>query len=166
MLFRIHKYRQQFSDILRNSGSNITKSRFFRLFLISLVLVSVNVPLALYIFYRNMEIVLIPYSWKLVHGVGWDYIPKIPSQSIQFDRWIPVAAGFVCFSFFGTGNDAAKMYRGWLEVLGVGKYFSDSFMGRIMPKDSQWSESDGSALSGSALSRSWASGKRLLSHSS
>lgn len=166
VLFRIHKYRQQFSEILRNSQSSHTKSRFLRLFLLSMVIVILNLPLNLYVFYRNVNITLIPYSWRLVHGVGWNYIPKVPADSIQFDRWIPVAAGFISFVFFGTGSDAAKMYRGWAEVAGVDKYLSDSLMGRITPKNSKWSHSEDSTLGSGKFSRGWAAGKRFMSSTS
>lgn len=98
-----------------------------------------------------------------MHGIGWDYIPKIPADGVQFDRWIPVAAGFVSFAFFGTGSDAAKMYRGWAEVAGIDKYLPDSLMGKSTSKNSQWSQSNSSTLVSGAFSKSWASGKRLLS---
>lgn len=131
-----------------------------------MVVVIVNLPLSWYVFYRNLKIVLVPYSWKVVHTVGWNYIPKIPANSIQFDRWIPVVAGYLSFVFFGTGSDASKMYRGWATLIGIDKYLSDALMGRTKPKNSQCSLSESSTLGSSTFSRSWASRKGLLSSTS
>lgn len=131
-----------------------------------MIVVIVNLPLSWYVFYRNLKIVLVPYSWKVVHTVGWNYIPKIPADSIQFDRWIPVVAGYLSFAFFGTGSDASKMYRGWATLIGIDKYLSNALMGRTKTKNSQYSSSESSTLGSSTFSKSWASRKGLLSSAS
>ncbi|PUU83306.1 GPCR fungal pheromone mating factor, partial [Tuber borchii] len=123
VLVRVHRYRQQFADILRSSNSGLTTSRFIRLFVLSLVLLVINLPLTFYVFYRNMEQPWTPYDWDSIHGKDWDYILRIPSHNIiQFDRWVSVGAGYILFFIFGMGNDALKMYRGWLDTIGFGKY--------------------------------------------
>ncbi|PWW70796.1 fungal pheromone STE3G-protein-coupled receptor, partial [Tuber magnatum] len=123
VLARVHRYRQQFADILRSSNSGLTTSRFVRLFVLSLVLVVVNLPLTFYVFYRNLNRPWIIYNWDLVHGNDWSYILRIPSYDVvQFDRWISVGAGYILFFVFGMGSDALKMYRGWLDAIGLGKH--------------------------------------------
>ncbi|CUS11399.1 unnamed protein product [Tuber aestivum] len=166
VLARVHRYRQQFADILRSSNSGLTTSRFIRLFVLSLVLVAVNLPLTFYIFYRNLDSPRITYNWDLVHGEGWNYILRIPSYDIvQFDRWISVGAGYFIFFVFGIGSDALKMYRGWLDNLGLGKHLPDSIMGTSAPGTDQGGSQSGGSAIGSYLSKRWAS-RRILGSSS
>lgn len=119
VLLRLHRYRKEFSAILNSSQSNVTKSRFLRLYAFSFILVLVFLPVTFYIFYRNLSVRRIPYSWRLVHGVEWEYILRIPTDGmVAFDKWIAMGAGYILFLFFGMGSDAIGMYRGWLRVIG------------------------------------------------
>ncbi|KAF8244745.1 fungal pheromone STE3G-protein-coupled receptor, partial [Wilcoxina mikolae CBS 423.85] len=120
VIWRIHKHRRRFSDLLSNN-SNITKSRFMRLFILSIILLVIEVPVTFYIFYLNLNAPILPYNWDRIHGEGWLYITKIPTNGqILFDRWIPVGTGFLIFIVFGLGKDAVVMYRDWLNMIGVG----------------------------------------------
>lgn len=124
VIIRLHKYRREFADILSSSGSNLTKSRFMRLFLIALIFIVVCLPVQLYVFYRNCAVPHLPYSWALVHSSEWWYIFMVPTGGVvEFDRWIWLGCGFLVFFFFGLGKDATKMYRRWLLRLGFGKIF-------------------------------------------
>ncbi|KAL9576529.1 MAG: hypothetical protein Q9212_007023 [Teloschistes hypoglaucus] len=118
VLIRMRKYRRDFSSIISASNSNLTESRFQRLFFLSSALVLVYLPIQLYILYRNASVPLLPYSWELIHGNSWSDIILVPSHGeVRFDRWIMIVVGIFVFVFFGTGNDATKMYRKWMLKL-------------------------------------------------
>ncbi|KAL8687521.1 MAG: hypothetical protein Q9218_006330 [Villophora microphyllina] len=118
VLIRMRKYRREFSSIISASNSNLTESRFQRLFLLSFALALVYLPVQLYILYRNASAPLLPYDWKLIHGYDWMNIIMQPSYGVvPLDRWITIVLGIFVFLFFGTGSDATKMYRKWLLKL-------------------------------------------------
>ncbi|KAL8636725.1 MAG: hypothetical protein Q9228_005912 [Teloschistes exilis] len=119
VLIRMRKYRRDFSSIISSAtNSNLTESRFQRLFFLSSALVLVYLPIQFYILYRNASVPLLPYSWELIHGTSWSDIILVPSHGeVRFDRWIMIVLGIFVFVFFGTGNDATKMYRKWLLKL-------------------------------------------------
>jgi len=166
VLARVHRYRQQFADILRSSNSGLTTSRFIRLFVLSLVLLVINLPLTFYVFYRNLDQPLTTYDWDLVHGKGWNYILRVPSYDIvQFDRWVSVGAGYILFFVFGMGNDALKMYRGWLDTIGLGRYLPDSMMGTSTLGNNQSGSWSGVGTIGSYLPKRWTSRRQLGSSS-
>ncbi|KAI9826654.1 MAG: a-factor receptor [Thelocarpon impressellum] len=124
VILRLRKYRKQFSQILSSSNSGLNKSRFLRLFLISVVLLAVLLPLQFYILKLNLSYPRHSYSWSKVHGPGWGDIIKVPTGGqVAFDRWIRVACGFLLFAFFGVGRDAVEMYRKWLVACGFANIF-------------------------------------------
>ncbi|EEH10416.1 a-pheromone receptor PreA [Histoplasma capsulatum G186AR] len=125
VIYRLFKYRQQFSYIVSIS-SNTSKSRFIRLLTLSLILLLGSFPSQVYVFYRNIEMSKpwVPYSWKGVHGPEWGVIVKVPMHGIvYYDRWIQVTCGFLLFAFFGFGKDATLMYRAFLIRVGLSRYF-------------------------------------------
>ncbi|KAL8904086.1 MAG: hypothetical protein Q9171_007173 [Xanthocarpia ochracea] len=115
VMIRMRKYRREFSSILTASTSNLTKSRFLRLFLLSSSLVLIFLPLQLYILSLNTSAELLPYSWDLIHDRhSWMDIIMVPTHGfVSIDRWISVVLGLFIFLFFGLGSDATKMYRKW-----------------------------------------------------
>ncbi|KAL8897879.1 MAG: hypothetical protein Q9192_002368 [Flavoplaca navasiana] len=125
VMVRMRKYRSEFSSIITASSSNLTKSRFLRLFLLSSSLVLVFLPLQLYILYLNTSAQLLPYSWRLVHDRhAWMDIIMVPTRGfVSIDRWISVVLGIFIFLFFGLGSDATRMYRKWLVKLRLGTNF-------------------------------------------
>ncbi|KAI9818438.1 MAG: a-factor receptor [Pycnora praestabilis] len=124
VIIRLHKYRRQFSQILSGSSTSLNKSRFLRLFIISVVLTVIFLPVQLYLFSVNMSFPRLPYSWDLVHGPQWWNIVMVPTGGVvEFDRWIWIASGFLLFIFFGLGKDALDMYRRALVSLGIAKVF-------------------------------------------
>jgi pheromone a factor receptor len=121
---RLYKYRCQFNVILNSSASKYTKSRFLRLFVLSLILLVVYLPMNGFVFFENMNHPLLSYSWSAVHGPDWWTIYMVPTGGIvRFDRWICIISGFVIFLFFGLGKDALDMYRCWLVMIGLGRCF-------------------------------------------
>ena len=121
----MRKYRREFSSILTASTSNLTKSRFLRLFLLSSSLVLIFLPLQLYILSLNTSAELLPYSWDLIHDRhSWMDIIMVPTHGfVSIDRWISVVLGLFIFLFFGLGSDATKMYRKWWVKLRLGTNF-------------------------------------------
>lgn len=122
----MHKYRSDFANILRASSSNLSKSRFMRLFFLALSMLVCILPLQSYVLYNNIRLSLpwVPYSWSKYHGASWLEIDKRAAHGIVFfDRWTPVASGFMIFIFFGFGRDAARMYRTVFWYLGLGHCF-------------------------------------------
>jgi len=84
----MHRYRRDFSEILSSSNSNMTKSRFLRLFLLSMTLIAIMLPTQSYVLYRNSIVPLVPYSWESIHGPGWSEIFLVPAGGVViFDRW-------------------------------------------------------------------------------
>ena len=124
-MVRMRKYRSEFSSIITASSSNLTKSRFLRLFLLSSSLVLIFLPLQLYILYLNTSAQLLPYSWRLVHDRHtWMDIIMVPTRGfVSIDRWISVVLGIFIFLFFGLGSDATRMYRKWWVKLRLGTNF-------------------------------------------
>ncbi|KAJ5470440.1 hypothetical protein N7530_007797 [Penicillium desertorum] len=126
VLKRVHKYRNDFANILRASSSNLSKSRFLRLFFLALSMLICILPLQGYVVYANIKLSLPwhPYSWNRIHNGEWNTIAKIPIYgTVFFDRWTPVASGFMIFIFFGFGRDATRMYRTVFWYLGLGYCF-------------------------------------------
>jgi hypothetical protein len=54
-------------------------------------------------------------------------IERIPmEEAIEFETWISPCAGILIFCFFGIGGEATRIYKGWLETLGIGKFLQKS----------------------------------------
>ncbi|KAH1447683.1 hypothetical protein KXX68_003072 [Aspergillus fumigatus] len=128
-LYRLHKYRSQFGDILNSANSHLNKSRFLRLFFLACVMLWTILPIQAYVVYRNLMCNLPwhPYSWSRLHGPHspWSTILKIPMHGeVFFDRWIPVAAGCTLFILFGCCHDALRLYQSAFRLLGLGKCLS------------------------------------------
>ncbi|KAL3708843.1 a-factor receptor [Talaromyces marneffei ATCC 18224] len=132
IIVRLIRYTSEFSAILGASQSNITKQRFIRLFGLSSLMIIVILPLQIYIFYTNAIglLPLHPYSWRATHGPSLSQIIKVPTNGeLKFDRWISPAFSVLIFIFFGLGQDAAKMYSNFFNLVGL-KRFSVSFLSR------------------------------------
>ncbi|KAI9741826.1 MAG: a-factor receptor [Cirrosporium novae-zelandiae] len=124
VMVRVQRHHAELSGMLRNSNTNLNKSRFLRLFILSISIVVLILPVDWYVLYTFISTGLGSYSWSFVHGSEWNQIPKVPQNGkIPFWVWIPLASGIVVFFFFGIGRDATTMYRSWLSKLGLGKLF-------------------------------------------
>ncbi|PYI00798.1 a-pheromone receptor PreA [Aspergillus sclerotiicarbonarius CBS 121057] len=152
VLHRLAKYRSQFGDILQSANSNLTKSRFMRLFLLAFVMLWAIIPVQTYVVSSNI-ILTQPwhtYSWSTLHSPNWNKVIKVPTGGhVFYDRWIPVASGYVFCIFFGSGRDASKMYCKIVGFLGFGYFFASL----------QSSAANGSHATGSTSSRA-----KLLFH--
>lgn len=98
-----------------------------RLFALSSILIIAFLPLSIYVFYSNFQFGIVPYSWTRVHDPEqWGMIDIFATNGeIFYDRWFRIAAAFISFAFFGLGDDAVNMYKGWLAKIGLG-YFIPS----------------------------------------
>ncbi|GLI75158.1 a-factor receptor [Penicillium ochrochloron] len=157
VLIRMRKYRSDFSLILRSANSRMSKSGFLRLFFLASAMLLAILPCEGYVVYYDLILSFPwhPYSWSGIHGPEWYQIAKYPTQGVVFfDRWTPIAAGFMLFIFFGFGRDATRIYRMFFWRIGLGYCFPVF----ARPTDSQASAShtDGShstTLVGSTISR-------------
>lgn len=119
VIYRLHRHRRQFSRLLQTADT--TKSRFLRLFLMTLVLVFGTLPIQFYLFALSLKVPRIPYSWAAVHA-DWDLVVMIPNGGILLlDHWVRIVCGYFVFFFFGMGADATEMYRGWLVKIGCAR---------------------------------------------
>jgi pheromone a factor receptor len=117
VVWRVYSYRKNLGSIMASHST--TKSRFFRLLVISVLIIFVNLPLAIHASYYPYKQGLVPYDWASVHS-GWVVIP-VPTYG-AFPHWdsiIFVVSGFLVFAFFGTGHDAKDMYQEWSLKLGL-----------------------------------------------
>lgn len=123
VLYRVRKYNSAFKSIV--ASSNTTRSRFYRLLAISLILTLGLIPVEIYVLVSNL-----PRSdprggfrWSVVHNPHtWQYIVLYHS-AVFYDRWVNVALGFIIFLLFGLGRDAKRLYSDWLLALGFGRLF-------------------------------------------
>lgn len=105
--------RRQFSALLHSSGTGLTKRRYIRLMLLSLIEILITWPLNIYVFVYNIKYVAFqPYkSWDYVHeGFGKVYILSYEGNrpatkaALQIGRWAGLAAAIVFFAFFGLSK--------------------------------------------------------------
>jgi len=84
-------------------------------------------PIQCYVVWQN-TVLSFPwhtYSWSAVHGPEWNTIFKhATSGNAFFDRWVPIAACFLVFVFFGCGKDANELYWSFLRSLGLDRCFA------------------------------------------
>lgn len=116
---RFYRKRKVFRTVIRNNA-NISAARFARLLLLSLSIIGVYLPVNIYIFVINMQVVLtdpIAYSWSGAHGPTWGEIVLVPNSTVFPTDWIPPVFGFILFGFFGMGTDAMRMYKTTFHTL-------------------------------------------------
>ncbi|KAJ5113894.1 hypothetical protein N7456_002428 [Penicillium angulare] len=161
VLIRLHRYRSDFEVILRSSNSNMSKSRFLRLFFAAFTMLIAILPVQGYVIYYDLSLSLPwhPYSWSHVHNKYWfDVVMVATHGAVFFDRWTPIAMGFIIFVFCGFGRDAVRVYRMILWRLGFGYIFPS--IGR--PLDSQASTPAAHVSNATTLVDSSANSKKSL----
>lgn len=91
----------------------------------SFTLITVVLPIQLYLFFTAMSVELLQYDWDAVHDRDWsERIILVPTYgNLRFDRWIHFLMGYALFLFFGLGKDAVAMYRGWMVSIGLARLF-------------------------------------------
>lgn len=97
----------------------------------SITLITVVLPIQLYLFSTALLTDLIPYDWEAIHAPGWsERIILVPTYGkLRFDRWIHFLMGFALFLFFGLGKDAVAMYRSWMLSIGLARLFPSLLSG-------------------------------------
>lgn len=105
--------------------SNISKTRFLRLYIFCIVLCVAFLPLQVYTLGQNVAGARMAYSWGAVHDPAqWNEIIMIPSTGrvLPFPYFC-LGGGFFIFIFFGLGKDAVAMYRAGLLAVGFERLF-------------------------------------------
>ncbi|KAG9658455.1 STE3-domain-containing protein, partial [Aureobasidium melanogenum] len=93
VIIRLHKYRSSFNNIL--SSSNTTRSRFFRLFAISSILILGITPVQIYIIVTQYPHQNLPFNFSKLHNPAtWNSSIVMPS-TVLYDRWANLACGFL-----------------------------------------------------------------------
>jgi pheromone a factor receptor len=128
--YRLYHYRREFARLV--AVRNTTKSRFIRLFVICLIIITIYVPYTIWLLVVLCRAVVDPYSWSRVHDPQrFNTIVKAPSfGQVTVDRWGEVVSGYIVFFVFGTGSDAHNMYKKMLLAIGLGKIFSRLYVVR------------------------------------
>lgn len=139
--YRIRKYRSNFSHILSSSSSNLTTSRFLRLFFMSSTLILLYTPVTIYFFYVNLNVEWLSYDWYIIHHPDhWETIIYLPSQGVRtFDCYCSIAMAIFVFIYFGMGGDAIDMYRNWMLKAGLGRWFPCLKHDRARSRKGSWS---------------------------
>lgn len=148
----MRKYRSDFSLILRSANSRMSKSGFLRLFFLAFTMLVAILPCEGYVVYYDLKLSFPwhSYSWSRMHGPEWWVIGRYPTNGqVFFDRWSPIAAGFMLFIFFGFGRDATHIYQMFFWRLGLGHCFPVF----ARPTDSTPEGSNTTTLVGSTISR-------------
>ncbi|ELU36720.1 STE3 domain-containing protein [Rhizoctonia solani AG-1 IA] len=116
------KARQQFNQVLNNSGSGVNMSRYFRLMALATEEMLFTLPFAIYILVMNLtQAPMIPWiSWEDTHQ-DYNTIWKTPwilmkaSQqnynTMMINLWVLPAGGFLFFVWFGLGGEAIASYK-------------------------------------------------------
>lgn len=122
----MYLYRREFSILL--STSDTTRSRFIRLLLVATLTILSSLPLTMLQLARS--IATIPedsdaqYNWERIHNPqNRNFVESVPTffqSSIRWTPWTAIISGFCVFFFLGTGKEAMRSYRMWLEAMHLG----------------------------------------------
>lgn len=122
LIYRLWYYRREFHNLV--TARNTTKSRFLRLFIMSMIIVVLLLPYSFWILWLFASTLNEQFSWSIVHGPGWNTVIKVAGNgSIRLDKWGQVCCGYLAFIVFGTGTDANNTYKRMLCAIGLGKVF-------------------------------------------
>jgi pheromone a factor receptor len=123
IVLRMWKQRNEIASAL---GLPVTAtashSRFTRLSNLALTLFLLYFPLGLYSLLLSWLGPRHPFSWDFIHPPHWkDSIYKISGAPfIPIDRWLHVAVGYLCFAFFGVGNETIEVCQSWVKWTWLG----------------------------------------------
>ncbi|EXJ62870.1 hypothetical protein A1O7_03312 [Cladophialophora yegresii CBS 114405] len=118
-ILRLKKHRKQMASVLSNT-LGATTSRFYRLFALACTLLAIYCPLSIFSFVQDIRIPMHKYSWPDIHPPDWSeriMLGQDTRQSGQYitaDCWAQVLTAYLAFLFFGLGQEATQMYKGWL----------------------------------------------------
>ncbi|QDS70038.1 hypothetical protein FKW77_003949 [Venturia effusa] len=166
VIYRMYTHRRSISTLL--TSSKTTRTRFFRLFTLSILILLPALPssiLALVKFIQPDPTTgepLHPYSWSTVHS-DWNQVMLVPTGYgvPQWDRWFWIVDGYIVFFCFGVGEDARKEYRAWATALGLARIIPSLNKDRdgIEKPSSETSTSRGGLASYIARKTGWFSDK-------
>ncbi|PSS22506.1 hypothetical protein M430DRAFT_74854, partial [Amorphotheca resinae ATCC 22711] len=127
VIYRLYKHRGMLSKTLSSTGSGLSAQRFLKLFFMASSFLLIYLPVTLYFFYLNLPIPFTPYSWSRLHAPeSWDPIVFYTTATFprtQYNGWVGVAMGFLCFIFYGMNNEAIDIYKSWSIKLGFATLF-------------------------------------------
>lgn len=124
----MYTHRRSISSLLQSS--NQTRTRFLRLFILSLLILAPALPSYIFTITKFIQpdpitgAPLHSFSWSTVH-TDWNQVVLIPAGygAPQWDRWCWIAYGYVIFFCFGVGEDARREYRSWAAACGFAQCF-------------------------------------------
>ncbi|KAH6848483.1 pheromone B alpha 2 receptor [Alternaria rosae] len=133
LIYRLYRYRREFHRLV--AARNTTSSRFIRLFLVSLIVISFYLIYTIVLLIQMAGRLTDKYSWDRVHDPErWNTITRTPSMGhISIEKWVQIATGYIIFLFLGTGVDANAHYRRILISMGAGKIWPS-----LLPGSANW----------------------------
>lgn len=123
VILRMWKQRKETASASALPAAATTSgSHFRRLSNLALTLFLFCFPLGIYSLLQFLLDPGHPFSWDFIHGPDWkDKIYKISgTPSIPPDRWLQIWIGYLCFAFFGAGDEAVEVYRSWMRWMRQG----------------------------------------------
>ncbi|KAG8705461.1 a-factor receptor [Ceratobasidium sp. 395] len=116
------KTRRQFSQVLSDSGSNLSMSRYFRLMALAGTDMTFSLPLSLYFMITSMVTYhMNPWvSWenthKYVHEVwriSYEELVSDPhtKSTLDITKWSVPGCAFLFFAYFGLSGEAVRQYK-------------------------------------------------------
>ncbi|KAF2639015.1 STE3-domain-containing protein [Massarina eburnea CBS 473.64] len=127
LIWRLYRYRREFSRLI--TARNTSKSRFIRLFCMSVIFVSVVTPYQIFLLVQLASTVTLKFQWSRVHGADWNSVIMVPTAgAVRYDRWGEIAFGYVLFVLFGTGTDANNSYKRMFTSIGLGRIFPSLYI--------------------------------------
>src|SRR5690554_1930781 len=123
LIIRIRRHRESITSIL--SAQSLDSSRFIRLFIMSMLLLLIYLPVVSYLFYMNLSQEFSPYVWDVVHDPEtWGDVLYLPAMGVfTFDQYIPGAMALFVFAFFGMGTEARRIYKSIAVACGLAHCF-------------------------------------------
>ncbi|KAG8789546.1 a-factor receptor [Ceratobasidium sp. 428] len=134
-IYILCQFRRQFSDILSDSSTGRTMSRFFRLMALSATEMVFSLPLSIYSITSDLRLAPIkPWiSWEyarrhvlVINSIPYEVFQEAPLRSrvgIDLNRWLVPSCAFAFFVFFGVsseGNDGYKRgFRRVADLIGI-----------------------------------------------
>ena len=104
--------RKDVKDILLCTNSGLNIKRFARLLIFSFLIVFAMIPLSLYYFVSQAEVLKNPFHWDQVHNEEWNVIYFYDFGFFTFyDRLVNCILSVLAFIIFGLGSDALDMYK-------------------------------------------------------
>lgn len=123
ILVRMWKQRKEIASALASPvAASASRARFTRLSNLALILFLLYFPLAIYTFLQGCLIGHHPFSWAFIHPPDWkNSIYKISgTPAITLDRWLQIGVGYMCFAFFGAGNETIEVCQSCLKWMRLG----------------------------------------------